>query len=105
MSHLGAFAAEKVAPLQAFDARIAGVWEGTTSKALGGYRQRIEFHNDAGRSNEEKFRAQIDRQIDGWMDGSIDTSIDKLIDKSADKSMDKWIDKWIDKSIDGWMDV
>ena len=49
MSHLGAFATEKV-PFQVgavpFDARIVGVWEGNTSKALGGYRQRIEFHND-----------------------------------------------------------
>jgi len=49
MSHLGAFATEKV-PFQVgavpFDARIVGVWEGNTSKALGGYRQRIEFQND-----------------------------------------------------------
>lgn len=49
MSHLGAFAAEKT-PGQVgsvpFDARIVGVWEGNTSKALGGYRQRIEFHNE-----------------------------------------------------------
>ena len=50
MSHLGAFAAEKT-PGQVgsvpFDARIVGVWEGNTSKALGGYRQRIEFHHEA----------------------------------------------------------
>jgi hypothetical protein len=49
MSHLGAFAAEKT-PGQVgsvpFDARVVGVWEGNTSKALGGYRQRIEFHNE-----------------------------------------------------------
>ena len=49
MSHLGAFADEKI-PGQVgsvpFDARIVGVWEGNTSKALGGYRQRIEFHNE-----------------------------------------------------------
>ena len=49
MSHLGAFAAEKTAGQVGsvpFDARIVGVWEGNTSKALGGYRQRIEFHNE-----------------------------------------------------------
>lgn len=49
MSHLGAFADEKT-PFQMgavpFDARIVGAWEGSTSKALGGYRQRIEFHHD-----------------------------------------------------------
>ena len=49
MSHLGAFAAEKTAGQVGsvpFDARIVGVWEGNTSTALGGYRQRIEFHNE-----------------------------------------------------------
>ena len=48
MSHLGAFATDKAGMAAAvpFDARVVGVWEGTTSKALGGYRQRIEFHND-----------------------------------------------------------
>ncbi|CAL1172347.1 unnamed protein product, partial [Cladocopium goreaui] len=54
MSHLGAFAAEKT-PGQVgsvpFDARVVGVWEGNTSKALGGYRQRIEFHNDCIHAN------------------------------------------------------
>ena len=48
MSHLGAFATDKAGMAAAvpFDARIVGVWEGTTSKALGAYRQRIEFHNE-----------------------------------------------------------
>ncbi|CAK9076405.1 unnamed protein product [Durusdinium trenchii] len=50
MSHLGAFADMKrdaKTPFSGgFDARIAGVWQGKTSKALGGYDQRIEFHND-----------------------------------------------------------
>ena len=53
MSHLGAFAAEKTAGQVgsvSFDARIVGVWEGNTSKALGGYRQRIEFHNETWQS-------------------------------------------------------
>lgn len=68
MSHLGAFATEKV-PFQVgavpFDARIVGVWEGNTSKALGGYRQRIEFQNDTwhhgtkGPFSEENFRLKI----------------------------------------------
>lgn len=42
MSHLGAFVPE----VGAFDARICGKWEGTTSEALGGYRQIIEFEPD-----------------------------------------------------------
>lgn len=42
MSHLGAFVPE----VGAFDARICGTWEGTTSEALGGYHQIIEFAPD-----------------------------------------------------------
>ncbi|CAJ1450288.1 unnamed protein product [Effrenium voratum] len=66
MSHLGAFAKteERGVGNVAFDARIVGVWEGTTSKALGGYAQRIEFHNDClhasitvmGQTLEARFR-------------------------------------------------
>ena len=52
MSHLGAFAQHKVAVgAVAFDARIVGVWEGNVAKALGGYRQRIEFLNDCLHAN------------------------------------------------------
>ena len=42
MSHLGAF----VPQVSSFDARICGTWEGTTSEALGGYVQTIEFQTD-----------------------------------------------------------
>ena len=52
MSHLGAFAQQQVAVgAVAFDARIVGVWEGNVAKALGGYRQRIEFLNDCLHAN------------------------------------------------------
>ena len=52
MSHLGAFAQHKVAVgAVAFDARIVGTWEGSVAKALGGYRQRIEFQNDCLHAN------------------------------------------------------
>ena len=52
MSHLGAFAQQPVAVgAVAFDARIVGVWEGNVAKALGGYRQRIEFLNDCLHAN------------------------------------------------------
>ncbi|CAE7397901.1 unnamed protein product [Symbiodinium sp. CCMP2456] len=52
MSHLGAFAQHQVAVgAVAFDARIVGVWEGNVAKALGGYRQRIEFLNDCLHAN------------------------------------------------------
>ena len=50
MSHLGAFAQAAVGAV-AFDARIVGVWEGNVAKALGGYRQRIEFLNDCLHAN------------------------------------------------------
>ncbi|CAJ1404835.1 unnamed protein product [Effrenium voratum] len=46
MSHLGAFMEKAALGTVAFDARIVGAWEGTTSKALGAYSQRIEFQND-----------------------------------------------------------
>lgn len=42
MSHLGAF----VPQAGAFDARICGTWEGTTSEELGGYTQTITFNTD-----------------------------------------------------------
>mmetsp|Transcript_70353 Transcript_70353/g.115681 ORF Transcript_70353/g.115681 Transcript_70353/m.115681 type:complete len:727 (-) Transcript_70353:60-2240(-) len=42
MSHLGAFVPQQ----SAFDARICGTWEGTTSEELGGYTQSISFDND-----------------------------------------------------------
>ncbi|CAE7841529.1 unnamed protein product, partial [Symbiodinium sp. KB8] len=52
MSHLGAFAQQQAAVgAVAFDARIVGVWEGNVAKALGGYRQRIEFLNDCLHAN------------------------------------------------------
>ena len=50
MSHLGAFAQVAVGAV-AFDARVVGVWEGNVAKALGGYRQRIEFLNDCLHAN------------------------------------------------------
>jgi len=46
MSHLAAFAKQEAFARKAFDARIVGTWEGTVSKALGGYHQRIEFSHD-----------------------------------------------------------
>eukprot|EP00438_Fugacium_kawagutii_P032503 Skav233903 [mRNA] locus=scaffold435:359154:370649:+ [translate_table: standard] len=49
LSHLGAMAEQEATIFNgkiAVDARIAGVWEGKTSKELGGYMQRIEFKND-----------------------------------------------------------
>ncbi|CAE7253419.1 unnamed protein product [Symbiodinium pilosum] len=48
MSHLAAFAKQELGNFgkAAFDARIVGTWEGTVNKALGGYRQRIEFSHD-----------------------------------------------------------
>lgn len=49
LSHLGAMAEHEATIFNgkiAVDARIAGVWEGKTSKELGGYMQRIEFKND-----------------------------------------------------------
>ena len=48
LSHLGAFVQgfDELGQLGAFDARICGLWEGTTSEELGGYLQRIEFSND-----------------------------------------------------------
>ncbi|CAK9060266.1 unnamed protein product, partial [Durusdinium trenchii] len=59
MSHLGAFA-DNAAPLSCgFDARIAGIWEGKTSKELGGYDQRIQFHNDAQAKSMDCVKANI----------------------------------------------
>ena len=46
MSHLGAIAEHEVATQVAMDARLAGIWEGSTSQELGAYKQRIEFKND-----------------------------------------------------------
>lgn len=49
LSHLGAMAEQEAAFLKgkvAMDARLVGTWEGSTSKELGGYQQRIEFKND-----------------------------------------------------------
>ena len=45
MSHLGAIA-EYEKQQVAMDARLAGIWEGSTSQELGAYKQRIEFKND-----------------------------------------------------------
>ena len=45
MSHLGAIA-EYEKQQVAMDARLAGIWEGSTSQELGAYQQRIEFKND-----------------------------------------------------------
>ena len=47
MSHLGAFVHfDELGQMGGFDARICGLWEGTTSEELGGYMQRIEFDTD-----------------------------------------------------------
>ncbi|CAE7345830.1 unnamed protein product [Symbiodinium sp. CCMP2456] len=54
MSHLAAFTKQDNFgrfSQAAFDARIVGVWEGTVNKALGGYRQRIEFSHDCLHAN------------------------------------------------------
>ena len=45
MSHLGAIAEHEKQQV-AMDARLAGIWEGSTSQELGAYKQRIEFKND-----------------------------------------------------------
>ncbi|CAE7372988.1 sop2 [Symbiodinium necroappetens] len=54
MSHLAAFTKQDNFgrfSQAAFDARVVGVWEGTVNKALGGYRQRIEFSHDCIHAN------------------------------------------------------
>mmetsp|Transcript_43374 Transcript_43374/g.101230 ORF Transcript_43374/g.101230 Transcript_43374/m.101230 type:complete len:767 (-) Transcript_43374:126-2426(-) len=54
MSHLAAFTKQDNFgrfSQAAFDVRIVGVWEGTVNKALGGYRQRIEFSHDCVHAN------------------------------------------------------
>jgi len=51
LTHIGAFVSldrqeEKMKDTQAEAVKIAGVWEGTVSKVLGGYSQRIHFATD-----------------------------------------------------------
>mmetsp|Transcript_36520 Transcript_36520/g.85563 ORF Transcript_36520/g.85563 Transcript_36520/m.85563 type:complete len:732 (+) Transcript_36520:55-2250(+) len=45
-SHFGAFMHGFDELTSAFDARICGMWEGTTSEELGSYTQKVEFNHD-----------------------------------------------------------
>lgn len=73
LSHLGAMAEQEATIFNgkiAVDARIAGVWEGKTSKELGGYMQRIEFKNDCLTAEVGEPRAQVLAWREtSWRDG------------------------------------
>eukprot|EP00913_Durusdinium_trenchii_P035836 g33534.t1 len=95
MSHLGAFA-DNAAPLSCgFDARIAGIWEGKTSKELGGYDQRIQFHNDAQAKSMDSSVFAFDNflMLPLHQDQLITAPNKELIKTNSSKTMGTGVDK------------